>query len=147
MPRTPLRTGLLLGLATLLVSTACRRAADAEPAAPATAPAGPAAEPVAAALAGRLGCSASTYDARTQMYESQPRGSIVLEPDGSYAYLGFAEPSRGSFAADSAGVVRFWGGHLDGGEATPMEDRAGRFYVVFTANADNRWTCGRTDDP
>ncbi len=104
------------------------------------------ADPALAAVAGKLGCTASQYDAGSQSYEFQPRGSVVLEADGSYRHLGFREPSSGEFRVDARGVVGFTGGYLEGGELSPMEDRPGRFYLVFPANPDNRWTCGRLED-
>lgn len=148
----PLR--VLLFLAALLAVpglTACPAQAGedtpapGEPAAEASAGAAPEADPALAAVAGKLGCTASRYDAGSQSHQFQPRGSVVLDGDGSYAYLGFEEPSRGTFRLGPNGALRFSGGHLDGGEATSMEDRPGRYYLVFPANPDNRWTCGRVE--
>ena len=91
---------------------------------------------------GKYACNASRYDSRTGRYEFDPRGSVVLFADGRYQYLGFAQPSPGRYRLDAAsGVVSFTGGHLDGGEATPMVQRPGRFYLT-APRIDERWTCG-----
>lgn len=93
----------------------------------------------AAVKYGRYGCTASKYV--NGAYEYAPKGSFVLAPNGSYTYYGFAKPSAGKFSVNAAGVVSFSGGYFTGGQATPIEGRENRYYVVFPANPDNRWTC------
>lgn len=88
---------------------------------------------------GKYGCTASKY--RNGFYENLPKGSFVLSKNGAYAYYGFEKPSTGTFTVDSKGIISFKGGYFNGGQATPMEDRENRYYVVFPANPDNRWTC------
>ena len=93
---------------------------------------------------GKYGCSASKYNG--SYYEFLPKGSFVINPNGSYAYYGFEKPSTGTFKIDNAtGVIHFSGGYFNGGEASPMKDRENRFYLVFPANPDNRWTCSLED--
>ena len=91
---------------------------------------------------GKYGCTASKYV--NGFYEYLPKGSFVLAKGGRYTYFGFEKPSTGSFTAGKDGVIRFKGGYFNGGEATPMKDRENRFYLVFPANPDNRWTCSYT---
>jgi hypothetical protein len=94
---------------------------------------------------GKYGCSASKYNG--SYYEFLPKGSFVINKNGTYAYNGFAKPSSGTFIVNAAtGVISFRGGYFNGGEATPMKDRPNRYYVVFPANPDNRWTCSLMDD-
>jgi hypothetical protein len=88
---------------------------------------------------GKYGCTASKYV--NGFYEFQPRGSFVLAKNGSYTYYGFEKPSTGTFKVDAKGVISFKGGYFNGGQATPMEDRENRYYLVFPTIPDNRWTC------
>lgn len=112
-------------------------AASATPAGRATAGARPA--------AGRYACTESRYDSATSMYEYDARGAFTLSADGRYSYLGFARPSAGRYSVDGgSGKVKFAGGHLDGGEATPIEGRPGRYYLTAPATG-SRWTCGLAD--
>ncbi|CAA9302595.1 MAG: hypothetical protein AVDCRST_MAG68-584 [uncultured Gemmatimonadetes bacterium] len=91
---------------------------------------------------GKYGCTVSRYSARSSSYEFDPQGSVVLLADGRYQYLGFAQPSTGRFRVDPASrAVSFAGGHLDGGVATPMVQRPGRFYLT-APRINERWTCG-----
>ncbi|MEW5930931.1 MAG: hypothetical protein AB1941_26000 [Gemmatimonadota bacterium] len=91
---------------------------------------------------GKYGCTVSRYEAGSGTYRFDPKGSVVLLADGRYQYLGFAQPSPGRYRVDAAtGVARFTGGHLDGGEATPMVQRPGRFYLT-APRIGERWTCG-----
>jgi hypothetical protein len=69
------------------------------------------------------------------------RGSFTISKDGRYAYSGYKEPSAGTFVVDKAGNLLFKGGYFDGGKAEKI-DRPDKFFLVFPANADNRWTCG-----
>lgn len=108
--------------------------ATARPAAPAPTPRGP-----ARLAPGRYGCTEAVYSARTGGYEYPSRGTVVLLADGRYRYLAFQRPSEGRFRADAQGRVTFSGGHLNGGEGRPMEDRPGRFSLTTPAG---RWTCG-----
>lgn len=89
---------------------------------------------------GKYACNASSYNSRTGMYEYPPKGAFVLASDGSYSYLGFAQPSRGRYRVSEAGTVTFAGGHLDGGEATPIVQRRGRYYLT-APRIGERWTC------
>jgi hypothetical protein len=91
---------------------------------------------------GKYGCTASHYRGGT--YEYTMRGSIVLSADGKYSYLGFKQPSNGTYTVDAKGNLAFKGGYLDAGEATKI-DRPNKFFVVFPTNPDNRWTCGLAD--
>lgn len=94
--------------------------------------------------AGKYSCTASRYESRTGMYEYDPKGSVVLSADGGYEYLGFKQPSVGRYRTDPASsVVSFTGGHLGGGEATPMVQRPGKFYLT-APNIGERWVCTRT---
>jgi hypothetical protein len=91
--------------------------------------------------AGKYACTASSYNGRTGTYEFTPKGAFVLAADGAYQYLGFAQPSPGRYAVDAAaGTVTFAGGHLDGGEATPMVQRPGKYYLT-APRIGERWTC------
>jgi hypothetical protein len=91
---------------------------------------------------GKYGCTASKY--RNGSYEYTPRGSFVITKDGTYAYSGFQKPSTGKFIVDKSGNLLFKGGYLNGGKAEKI-DRPNKFFLVFPANPDNRWTCGCTD--
>lgn len=105
---------------------------------PATAPSDPA--PAAGTVpAGRFGCTRSVYRAVDGTYEYQPRGFVEFDGTGGYAYLGFESPSEGRVVADGA-VRRFSGGHLDGGEFVPVEDRPGQF-TLTAPGIDERWSC------
>lgn len=95
--------------------------------------------------AGKYACNASRYSSRAGRYEFDPKGAVVLFADGRYHYLGFAKPSPGRYTINKAsGVVSFTGGHLAGGEATPMVQRPGRFYLT-SPGISERWTCGAAD--
>jgi hypothetical protein len=91
---------------------------------------------------GKYGCTASKY--RNGSYEYTPRGSFVITKDGTYTYSGFQKPSTGKFIVDKSGNLLFKGGYLNGGKAEKI-DRPNKFFLVFPANPDNRWTCGCTD--
>lgn len=88
---------------------------------------------------GKYNCTASKYS--NGSYEYLPKGSFVLSKDGSYTYHGFEKPSTGKFKTNDSGIISFTGGYFDGGEATPIEGRENRYYVVFPTIPDNRWTC------
>ena len=62
--------------------------------------------------------------------------------DGGYAYLGFEHPSEGRVSVDGS-TRRFAGGHLDGGEFVPVEDRPGQ-YTLTAPGIDERWSCKDT---
>ena len=147
-----------LFLALALAASGCDSTAgeDTAPVAPAAgtgAPAavGPNAAPLPAAtaadgpgsagtiVAGRFGCTRSVYRAADGTYEFQPRGFVEFDGTGGYAYLGFESPSEGRVAADGA-VRRFAGGHLDGGEFVPVDDRPGQF-TLTAPGIDERWSC------
>jgi hypothetical protein len=87
---------------------------------------------------GKYGCTASKYV--NGAYEFIPRGSFTISKDGKYVYNGFEKPSNGSFTVDKNGNLLFKGGYLDGGKAEKI-DRPNKFFLVFPANPDNRWTC------
>lgn len=90
---------------------------------------------------GKYLCSASRYDAASGTHRWNPKGSFMLFPDGRYHYLGFAKPSPGRYRTDPATrVVTFTGGHLNGGEATPMVQRPGRIYLT-APGIEERWSC------
>lgn len=91
---------------------------------------------------GKYGCTASKY--RNGSYEYIPRGSFVITKDGKYTYNGFKTPSSGKYIVDQNGNLMFKGGYLDGGKAEKI-DRPNKFFLVFPANPDNRWTCGCTE--
>lgn len=133
------RPTFLIVLAALAACTDSAPADRVEPGPEAPAPA--AATPAVARVAGRYGCTASR--ATADGIEYQMKGSITLAADGAYTYQGFEQPSAGRFQADSGGVLYFAGGFLDGGEATPVEDRPGKFFVVAPGIPEHRWTCGQ----
>lgn len=87
---------------------------------------------------GKYGCTASKYV--NGAYEFIPRGSFILNKNGTYSYLGFEKPSTGKYVIDNSGDLSFIGGYLDKGKAEKT-DRPNRFFVVFPSNPDNRWTC------
>ena len=118
------------------------RAAAAAPA-PIARPAPPA-PPSARVLApGRYGCTSSAYSAASGAYEYTPRGSFEVATNGAYRYHGLRNPSAGRYTYDAtAGKIAFQGGYLNRGVATAMEDRPGRFYLVFPTIPGGRWTCG-----
>lgn len=91
---------------------------------------------------GKYGCTASKY--RNGSYEYTARGSFVITKDGQYTYLGLKKPSTGKFTVDKSGNLIFKNGYLNGGKAEKI-DRPNKFFLVFPANPDNRWTCGCTD--
>ena len=91
---------------------------------------------------GKYGCTASKY--RNGSYEFIPRGSFTISQNGKYTYHGFEKPSMGTFTVDKDGNLLFKGGYFDGGKAEKI-DRPNKFFLVFPANPDNRWTCGLTD--
>ncbi len=91
---------------------------------------------------GKYGCTASKY--LNGSYEYMPRGSFLITKDGKYTYFGFKSPSTGKFSVDQNGNLIFKGGYLDGGKAEKI-DRPNKYFLVFPANPDNRWTCGCTD--
>ena len=93
------------------------------------------------AAPGKYACTTSTYNGRTGMYEYAPKGAFVLASDGTYQYLGFSQPSGGRYRLDAAaGTVTFAGGYLAGGEATPIVQRPGRYYLTAPGIGE-RWTC------
>jgi hypothetical protein len=91
---------------------------------------------------GKYGCTASKY--RNGSYEYILRGSFLITKDGKYTYSGFQKPSTGKFIVDKSGNLLFKGGYLNGGKAEKI-DRPNKFFLVFPANPDNRWTCGCSD--
>lgn len=100
---------------------------------------------VARPAAGRYACTESRYNSSTSMYEYDARGAFTISADGRYSYLGFARPSAGRYSVDGgSGRVKFTGGHLGGGEATPIDGRPGRYYLTAPATG-SRWTCGLAD--
>ena len=130
-------------LATLLLAACGDAGSRAATGAPAGETGGPApgaaavADAAAAALTGRFGCTKSSYDAASGTYEFLPRGYIEFE-GGAYAYRGFENPSEGRVGGGP--VFRFKGGHLDGGEFTPIDDRPGQ-YTLTAPGIDGRWSC------
>jgi hypothetical protein len=92
-----------------------------------------------ALIYGKYGCTASKYNGGTIEYI--PRGSFIISKNGKYTYSGFKKPSQGTFTVDKAGNLFFKGGYFDGGKAEKI-DRPNKFFLVFPANPDNRWTCG-----
>lgn len=86
---------------------------------------------------GKYSCTASKY--RNGSYEFIPRGSFTISKNGKYTYHGFEKPSNGTFVVDDKGNLLFKGGYLDGGKAEKI-DRPNKFFLVFPANPDNRWT-------
>ncbi len=91
---------------------------------------------------GKYGCTASRYV--NGSYQYIPRGSFTIKKDGGYYYSGFDKPSPGKFSVDTNGNLLFKGGYLDGGKAEKI-DRPNKFFLVFPANPDSRWTCGCVD--
>ena len=87
---------------------------------------------------GKYACTASKY--QNGSYEYLPRGSFTINKNGTYTYLGFEKPSQGKFSIDKNGNLLFKGGYLDKGKAEKI-DRPNKFFLVFPANPDNRWTC------
>jgi hypothetical protein len=87
---------------------------------------------------GKYGCTATKY--QNGSYEYLPRGSFAITKDGKYTYSGFKKPSTGTFVVDKKGNILFKGGYFDGGTAEKI-DRPNKFFLVFPANPDNRWTC------
>lgn len=88
---------------------------------------------------GKYNCTATKYSGGS--YEYIPKGSFVLNKNGTYAYHGFSKPSPGTFSVDAKGVISFKGGYLDKGQATPMAGEQNRYYLVFPTIPDGRWTC------
>ena len=86
---------------------------------------------------GKYNCTASTY--RNGSYEYIPRGSFTITKNGKYVYNGFEQPSAGTFTVDKVGSLFFKGGYLNGGKAEKT-DRPNKYFLVFPANPDNRWT-------
>lgn len=141
MPRRPAALPAAL-LATLLLAAcgdAGSRAATGAPAGETggSAPAAAVTDATTAALTGRFGCTKSSYDAGSGTYEFLPRGYIEFD-GGAYAYRGFENPSEGRVGGGP--VFRFEGGHLDGGEFTPIDDRPGQ-YTLTAPGIDGRWSC------
>lgn len=146
------RTTLLL-LPLAVVLAACEPdapnppAAQAAPAQPsaAPAPAQPAAAETAGPIAlGKYGCIETIPRFRngSYEYEFEPRGAVTLAGGGAYT-----DPfgNAGTWARAGADSVRFAGGLLDGGSATPMEDEPDRIRVVIPADErERRWTCSRS---
>lgn len=87
---------------------------------------------------GKYSCTASKYS--NGSYEFIPRGSFIITKDGKYTYQGFKQPSSGTYTVDKKGNLLFKGGYLNGGVAEKI-DRPNKFFLVFPANPDNRWTC------
>ncbi|RYZ47781.1 MAG: hypothetical protein EOO14_23060 [Chitinophagaceae bacterium] len=87
---------------------------------------------------GKYSCTATKY--QNGSYEFIPRGSFLLEKNGSYKYNGFEKPSMGTFTVNEKGDLFFKGGYFDGGKAEKT-DRPNKFLLVFPSNPDNRWTC------
>ena len=92
---------------------------------------------------GKYSCTASKYV--NGSYEYIGRGSFTLTKDGKYTYAGFKKPSTGTYKVDKAGNLLFTGGYLNGGKAEKI-DRPNKFFLVFPANPDNRWTCSLVTD-
>jgi hypothetical protein len=106
----------------------------------------PAQDATSSLAVGKYGCTSSSYNSSSGFYESTPRGSVVLSADGSYRYLGLETPSPGRYLYHStSGKITFQGGYLDQGEATPMDDRPNRYFLVFPTIPGGRWTCGLAD--
>ncbi|HEX6910526.1 MAG TPA: hypothetical protein VF142_09025, partial [Longimicrobium sp.] len=123
-------------------------AAQAAPTQPSPAPvtsAEPAAAEAAGSIAlGKYGCIETIPRFRngSYEYEFEPRGAVALAADGAYTDpFGVA----GTWARAGADSVRFAGGLLDGGSATPMEDEPDRIRVVIPAGErERRWSCSRS---
>lgn len=111
--------------------------------APTLAPMVPARAAGARLTAGNYGCTSAEYNSATGFHEFKPMGSVTLAGDGGYSYRGFRKPSTGSYASDD-GRLSFRGGHLDGGQATPIADRPGQFTLTAPGNAA-RWSCKKVD--
>lgn len=88
---------------------------------------------------GKYGCTASKYN--NGEVEYIPRGFFTITKDGRYTYNGFVKPSNGTFTVDKSGNLLFKGGYFDGGKAEKI-NRPNKFFLVFPAIPDNRWTCG-----
>lgn len=88
---------------------------------------------------GKYGCTASKYSNGSYTY--LPKGSFTLNKNGSYTYHGFEKPITGNFKVESSGIITFTSGYFKDGQATPMEDRPNRYYLVFPTIPDGRWTC------
>lgn len=100
----------------------------------------PVQEPLTAKLViGKYGCTATQYV--NGSYEYLTRGSFLITRNGRYTYNGFKKPSTGTYTSDKLGNLFFKGGYLDGGKAEKI-DRPNKFFLVFPANPDHRWTCG-----
>jgi hypothetical protein len=113
-----------------------RRVRAPRAAAPAPAPPAAGARP----RTGRYGCTEAVRNTGGT-YDFQARGAFVLRADGRYQYLGFRTPSAGRYTVGAGGRIGFAAGHLDGGEATPIEGQPGRFYLT-APRTGARWTCG-----
>ncbi|GAB3857420.1 hypothetical protein GCM10028822_31070 [Hymenobacter terrigena] len=87
---------------------------------------------------GKYGCTSTKYTGG--FYEFIPHGSFTINPDGTYFYSGFKNPSKGKFSVDKDGNLLFTGGYLDKGKAEKI-DRPNKFFLVFPTIPDNRWTC------
>lgn len=88
---------------------------------------------------GKYSCTSSEYNGGEVKYIS--RGSFVISRDGKYTYYGFKKPSTGTFTVDEKGNLLFKDGYFNGGKAEKI-DRPNKFFLVFPANADSRWTVG-----
>lgn len=100
----------------------------------------PASAPAADTLVfGKYGCTGTEFSGGETIYIA--RGAFTVSKDGTYIYSGFKNPSKGTFSVDAKGDIDFKGGYLKDGKATKM-DRPNRFFLVFPANPDHRWTCG-----
>jgi hypothetical protein len=92
---------------------------------------------------GKYGCTSSSY--RNGYVQYTPRGSFTITKSGQYTYFGFEKPTTGTYVVDKKGNLLFKGGYFNAGQAEKI-DRPNKFFVVFPANPDNRWTCGLVDD-
>ncbi len=93
-------------------------------------------------LLGKYACSVSEYNSTTQMYEYTAKGSFTLLANNAYRYNGFSKPSTGRYSFDSSsGKIKFHGGYLDKGEATPISGYKNRYFLVSPTLPGNRWTC------
>lgn len=91
-------------------------------------------------LPGKYICFSDEYNQTTGMTEFTNRGSLIFHPNGKYEYLGYKQPSIGTYTVVANGVIRLKGGYMDGGQATPMP-RPNKFYLVFPNIIGNRWSC------